>query len=129
MDLLELYSFSINLNIYTFLYFYTCHKPLFEFLFTNFLGNLFLYYFLNINIYKFINHNYWKKNFKTIAGPQLIHSISNISILNNNYNFVLIFPINILIQYFINISFKNEFNESKNLRYILTFIYFILFLF
>lgn len=126
MDLLELYSFNINLNIYTLLYLYTHNKSLIEFLFIQFIGNIFFYYTFNNHIFQFLNHNYWKKNLKTIAAPQLIQTVSNIITYNNDYKIIYIIPINLLIQYFINNIFKNEISESKNLRYINIFLFFFL---
>jgi hypothetical protein len=128
-DKFELYSFSIYLYFYAFFYMFIYNNTFFNGLLINLMGNYLFNYLFNYNILSFIGHNYWKYNLNTIAMPQLITCSTNIIILNhfyyfNNYNdFILILPFNYLLNYSIKKMYKNEINYSKNLRFVLIFLF------
>ena len=134
IDKFELYSFTIYLYFYGYLYSYLLQQTLLNFILYNTFGNITLYYLINHNIIKFMTHTYWRNNLNEISVPQLLTCVSNIYmrdnfqlILNNNY---IILSINIFIDYIINKIYKNEKKESRNLRFIITiFFFFISFIF
>ena len=131
-DILELYSFAIYLHFYSFFYLFIFKQSFLEMIFINILSNLGFYYLFNYNIINFIKHDYWKKRMLDIALPQTISTMSNImiytrlEIIGNNYDYTFILPSNLLIYYIIKKFFKNEINESKNLRYMQTLLFFFI---
>jgi hypothetical protein len=120
IDKYEFYSFSIYMYGYGFFYLYLFEFTFLKIVFYNLLINVFLNYSINHNILKFITHKYWKNNLANIAIPQLISCST--TLITYNHNKYLIIPLNILIYYFINKTYKKEINYSKNLRLILLII-------
>ena len=134
-DLIELYSFSTYLYLYVICYTYLLKQSFIEFIFINIIANSGLYYLCNYTVFNFINHNYWKNRSRDIAMPQLVSCISNViinnklRIMNNIYDYALVIPANILIFYFIKNMYKKEISESKNLRLIMTILFFLSYFF
>lgn len=124
IDKYELYSFSIYLYFYGFFYLFIFEQTLIKALLINILGNLFFYYIFNYNIISFIGHKYWKHNLVSIAIPQLITCSTNI-VLYKTFNYYIDIPIYILLYFFMNKMYKEEISYSKNLRFIINFIFFI----
>lgn len=124
IDTFELYTFSVYLYAYGFFYKYISHESFLNMFLLNFLGNMITYYFVNYNFLSLIGHNYWRNNINDIAMPQLITCGTNI-LINTKYTFYVIIPINILSMYSITKIYKKEFNVSKNLRIIITILFFI----
>ena len=131
-DILELYSFVIYLHFYSFFYIFLFKQSFLEIIFINLLYNFGLYFLFNYSIFNFIFHNYWNKRLYDIALPQTVSTLSNILLytrfkfIGNNYDYTLIIPSNLLTYFIIKKIFKKEINESKNLRYIQTILFFFI---
>lgn len=131
-DSYELYSFSIYLYFFAYFILYTSEQSFFKLLFTNIIGNIFLEYILNYNIVRFIGHNYWKYHLVDIAMPQLITCGTNILVNNNlrifknTYDYFFIIPSNIFFFYIISKVYKKEIKTSKNLRFIISLLFFFI---
>jgi len=131
-DKYELYSYSIYLYLYAFFYLYLFEQTLLKFMIINFFGNILFYYTFNNSILHFISHKYWKYHINDIAMPQLISCITNITInkkltyFENNYDYIIIIPLNIIVSSFIKKIYKNEIKESKNIRFIISFLFFFI---
>jgi hypothetical protein len=130
-DKYELYSYSIYLYLYAFFYLYLFEQTLLKIIIINFFGNILFYYIFNNSILHFINHSYWKYHINDIAMPQLISCITNITInknltyFENHYDYIIIIPLNIVIYSFIKKMYKDEMKESKNIRLITSFFFFV----
>jgi hypothetical protein len=131
-DSFELYTFTTYLYFFAFFILYTSEQSFLKMILYNTFGNLFLQYTLNYNILKFISHSYWKYHLTDIAMPQLITCGSNILINNtlrlfkNNYDYIFIVPSNIFCFYIISKVYKKEIKNSKNLRFIISLLYFFI---
>jgi hypothetical protein len=133
LDKYELYSFCIEMYTLVFFYLFISDLSFIKLFIVNLLGNIFFHYIFNFNIIKLLTHNYWRSNLHEIAMPQLITCCSTLLILNNfkilnNYSYI-IFPSNILLNYFISKFYKNEIRESINLRIIIITINLLYYLF
>lgn len=127
IDKFELYSYTTYLYIYGFFYLFVFEQTFFKGLLINILFNLFSHNLINYNIIYFLQHKYWKKNLTNIAMPQLITCATNIilcSTINRNISYIVI-PINIIQYYLLKNTYKDEIVYSKNLRFIINFIFFI----
>jgi hypothetical protein len=130
-DIYELYSYIIYLYGYGYFYSYIFNQSLVKGLFINISANLFSNYLLNTNIFKFVTHNYWKNNLNNIAMPQLLSSLINIVTSYDmiSSNIIIVMPINIFLNHLISKIYINEINYSKNIRYILLFLFLFIDLF
>lgn len=130
-DIFELYSFITYLYFYSYFYSSIIKHSFLNFTLINIIGNLVTHYFLNYNILTFVSHTYWKKNLSTVAMPHLINSIKNIYVnqyitfFKNNYDYLILIPSDIFVFYFIKKYYKNEDKNSKNIRYLISFLFFI----
>ena len=125
IDKYELYSFSIYLYCYGFFYLFIFEQTLIKGLIINILSNFLTYYLMNYNIISLIKHKYWRENLTDIAMPQLITCTTNI-ISYSILNIYFIIPIDITIYLLIRKVYKNEISYSKNLRFIICIIFFII---
>ena len=133
-DKYELYSFSIYLYLYGFFYLFIFEQTLIKGLLINLLTNIFSFYMFKYNFIMFLRHKYWRENITDIAMPQLINCASNITIYSTlkmsfYYNIAILSFTDIITYLLIKSMYKNEINYSKNLRFIINIIFFILFLF
>lgn len=133
-DKYELYSFSIYLYLYGFFYLFIFEQTLIKGLLINILTNIFSFYMFKHNFIMFLRHKYWRENITDIAMPQLINCATNITIYSTlkmsfYYNIAILSFTDILTYLLIKSMYKNEINYSKNLRFIINIIFFILFLF
>ena len=133
-DKYELYSFSIYLYLYGFFYLFIFEQTLIKGLLINIITNIFSFYMFKYNFIMFLRHKYWRENITDIAMPQLINCATNITIYSTlkisfYYNIVILSFADILTYLLIKSMYKNEINYSKNLRFIINIIFFILFLF
>lgn len=132
-DKYELYSFSIYLYLYGFFYLFIFEQTLIKGLLINILTNIFSFYIFKYNFISFLRHKYWRENLTDIAMPQLINCATNITIystlnISYNYNILILSFTDILTYLLIKNMYKNEINYSKNLRFIINILFFILFL-
>lgn len=127
IDKFELYSFSIYLYMYGFFYLFVFEQTFFKGLLINILFNVFSYNLINYNIIYFLQHKYWKKNLTNIAMPQLLTCATNITLYSTieKNNMYIIIPIEILFYYLLKNIYKDEISYSKNLRFIISIIFFI----
>lgn len=133
-DKYELYSFSIYLYLYGFFYLFIFEQTLIKGLLINIITNIFSFYMFKYNFIMFLRHKYWRENITDIAMPQLINCATNITIYSTlkisfYYNIAILSFTDILTYLLIKSMYKNEINYSKNLRFIINIIFFILFLF
>lgn len=133
-DKYELYSFSIYLYLYGFFYLFIFEQTLIKGLLINIITNIFSFYMFKYNFIMFLRHKYWRENITDIAMPQLINCATNITIYSTlkisfYYNIAILSFADILTYLLIKSMYKNEINYSKNLRFIINIIFFILFLF
>jgi hypothetical protein len=130
IDKYEMYSFTIYLYFYGLFYLYVFEQKFFTAILTSILSNILFYQIFNFSFITLITHTYWKNKLNTIAMPQLLSSISNIIIYKNKFDNIyiniMINPLYIFIYYFINKVYNNEITESRNLRFIITFLFFFL---
>jgi len=130
LDKYEMYSFTTYLYFYGFLYLYILEQKFLIAILSIIFSNIIFYYMFSYNFISLMCHLYWKNNLNTIAMPQLLSCASNIMICNNtfisNNTFVITIPIDILLFYFIGEFYKNEIIESKNLRFIITILFFFI---
>ena len=129
IDIYELYSFSIYLHFYGFFYLFVFEQTFIKSLLINILLNLFTFFMFKYNFITFLGHKYWRQNLTDIAMPQLINSISNItlsSILDKgSYNILILSSCDILLYFLIKNMYKDEISYSKNLRFIINIIFLI----
>ena len=133
-DKYEVYSFSIYLYLYGFFYLFIFEQTLIKGLLINIITNIFSFYMFKYNFIMFLRHKYWRENITDIAMPQLINCATNITIYSTlkisfYYNIAILSFADILTYLLIKSMYKNEINYSKNLRFIINIIFFILFLF
>jgi hypothetical protein len=130
IDKFEMYSFTLYLYFYGFFYLYVFEQKFFTAILTSILSNILFYQAFNFSFITLITHTYWKNKLNTIAMPQLLSSVSNIIIyknkFNNQYINIIVNPLYIFLFYFINKLYNNEISESKNLRFIITILFFFL---
>jgi len=130
LDKYEMYSFTTYLYFYGFFYIYIFEQKFLIAILSIIFSNIIFYYIFNYNFISLICHSYWKNNLNTIAMPQLLSCVSNIMISNNifisRHTYVITIPINILLFNFIGTLYKNEIIESRNLRFIITILYFFI---
>jgi hypothetical protein len=130
LDKYEMYSFTTYLYFYGFFYLYIFEEKFLISILLILFSNIIFYYLFNYNFISLMCHSYWKNNLNTIAMPQLLSCASNIIIYNNQfinkYRIFINLPINILLFNFINKIYKNEINESKNLRFIIVILFFLI---
>ena len=130
LDKYEMYSFTTYLYFYGFFYIYIFEQKFLIAILSIIFSNIIFYYIFNYNFISLICHSYWKNNLNTIAMPQLLSCVSNIMISNNTliskHTYVITIPINILLFNFIGTLYKNEIIESRNLRFIITILYFFI---
>ena len=130
LDKYEMYSFTTYLYFNGFFYLYIFEQNFFTAILISILSNILFYQIFNFNFITLITHTYQKNRLNTIAMPQLLSSISNIIIyknkFENEYINIMINPIYILFYYCINKLYINEISESKNLRFIITILFFFL---
>jgi hypothetical protein len=126
-DIFELYSFIIYLYGYEYFYCYIFNQPLVKGLLINISFNIFSSCVFNMNIIKFLSHTYWLNNLNNISMPQLLSSIINITTGSGYFtdNVLINIPINIFLNQLISKMYTNEISYSKNLRYLLIFIFLI----
>ena len=132
-DIYELYSFIIYLYGYEYFYSFIYSQPLIYGLFLNISFNLFINYIFKTNIIKFITHSYWKSKLNTIAMPQLlsctINIINSYDYLPKDYlpnNLIITVPMNLFLNHLISNMYKNELDDSKNIRYLMILLFFII---
>lgn len=134
-DIVELYSFSAYLYIYSYLFLLFFNKPFLQCSIIHILFHSFTTQFLNYNIIKYIQHPYWRYHLTDIAAPQLINALYNIKIntefylFGSNIDLYLIIPINIIFLSFLNKIFINEDKRSINTRYMTSLLFFVFYFF
>jgi hypothetical protein len=130
LDKYEMYSYTTYLYFYGFFYLYIFEQKILIAILSIIFSNIIFYYIFNYNFISLMCHSYWKNNLNTIAMPQLLSCASNIIIYNNTfiskYTYVITIPINILLFNFISTLYKNEIIESRNLRFIITILFFFI---
>ena len=129
LDKYEMYSFTTYLYFYGFFYLYIFEQKILVIFLSMIFSNVIFYYLFNYNFISLMCHSYWKNNLNTIAMPQLLSCGSNIVIYNlliNRYTYVVSIPVNILLFKFIGSLYKNEIMESRNLRFIITLLFFFI---
>jgi hypothetical protein len=128
LDKYEMYSFTTYLYFYGLFYLYVFEQKFLISILSIIISNIIFYYSFNYNFISLICHTYWKNNLNTIAMPQLISCASNIIISNNTiinkYTYIIKIPFNILLFNIIGVMYKNEIKESRNLRFIITILFF-----
>lgn len=127
IDIFELYSFTSYLYLYGIFFLFVFEQPFLKFILINIFCNVFSYYTLNFNFLTFLKHNYWRKNLKEIAMPQLISCGTNLTIYSSfkNDNVYISILMNGLLHYLLKQMYKDELRYSKNLRLLIGFIFFI----
>ena len=127
LDKYEMYSFTTYLYFYGFFYLYIFEQPLLYAILSTIFSNIIFYQVFNFNSLSVMCHNYWKYNLNTVAVPQLLSCISNIIIYKKTFStksIIIISPsLHILFHYIINVIYKKELLESKNLRFIITMLF------
>jgi hypothetical protein len=132
IDRYEIYSFSVYLYFYGFFFLYIFEQKLLIAILSTIFSNILFSYLFKYNFISLLCHKYWKNNLNSIAMPQLLSCLSNIMIYNNTfinsnkYMYVVLIPSNILFYYLINIIYKKEIIQSKNLRFIIGMLFFII---
>jgi hypothetical protein len=130
LDYFEMYSFTTYLYFYGFFYSYIFEQKKIIIFLSIIFSNIVFYYIFNYNFISLICHLYWKNNLNTIAIPQLLSCVSNIMISKNTFinrqTYFINTLINILLFHFIGILYKNELIESRNLRFIISILYFFI---
>ncbi len=122
IDIYEFYSYILYMYGYGIFYIIIFEQPLFKAILISIFFNFILNYTINHNTIKFIMHKYWKKNLNNIVIPQLLTFTSN-TLIYNNYSKYITIPANIIIYNMISKYYINEISYSKNLRFILLFIF------
>lgn len=128
-DKYELYSYTTYLYFYAFFYLHLFEYTFLQSLFINIFGNIIFHYFFGYSILTFMCHKYWKYYLNTISMPQLLTCGSNIiinnylTIFHNKYDFFIIIPLTFISNFAIQKMYKYEINHSKNLRFIIIFIF------
>ena len=127
IDIFELYSFTSYLYLYGIFFLFVFEQPFLKCILINIFCNVFSYYTLNFNILTFLKHNYWRKNLKEVAMPQLISCGTNLTIYSSfkNDNIYISILMNGLLHYLLKQMYKDELRYSKNLRLLIGFIFFI----
>jgi hypothetical protein len=128
IDKYELYSFIIYLYFYVIFYEFTFQQTFLKGCCINIFGNILFYKICNYNIFSLLIHKYWKEKINTIAMPQLLSCITNTLIIKND--FLIPSYITYLASYYIiKNMYPNELLESKQIRFTITAVFFIVDLF
>jgi hypothetical protein len=134
-DILELYSFVIQLYSYSMYFKYIMKYNIFIILTIKSITILSSYFLFHHNLLGFFRHKYLINNTFDVAVPQTINCLFNVYMnnrefaLDNNFNSLILVPANASILYFIHNAFPSESDKSRKLRYYLTFIFFFVALF
>ncbi len=120
---IDIYYFSFLMNFYVLFFNHLLsYNPYQVLIFLTFLYS-FLKYSCNYSITSFFFHPIWYRRFYNIALPQLITSVNNVLILNNDYNLISSTIQTGCVFIAINYNFDNlEISKSNNIRGIITFL-------
>jgi hypothetical protein len=116
-ETIEVYRFSILLHMYVF-FFEKClyHNPFLSIIYLTFAYPI-IYGLTGYSISSFAFHPIWYQKTYEVAVPQLIHSINNVLILKNDYNFTWAMTQSVGMYYAIQYNFHDiESSKSINIR-------------